>query len=232
MKLTALHFRKATPLCLFILLLSACGGSGSDTPTGPRVSILYAVAQDGEAQDKAALNNALDTVQAWYKSELNGKTFVGNVQSCSLPNVADYYAVDSRSKVLEDVASCESVKLDDSNTRWLIYADVTHECRTPGALELSDETVNVFSRLELDGLTGRGYADDCGNVYERSPQYYEGQMAHALGLSLGLRYPAGCFEDKSNCDEDSLMWTGYTQFPDTYLSENDKTELFKTPFIR
>lgn len=224
---------KRSFISLFVCLLLAACGSGSG-PKEPRVSVLYAVANDGTERDSATLDSALKTVQAWYKSELGGPTFVANasVVSCTLPNIADYYAINSYSKVLEDVAACEGVNLDDADIRWLIYADVIHECATPGDLGLAATGRSIFSRLELDGLAGRSATDDCGNAYERTSNYYQGQMAHELGRSLGLINPSGCLEDDPTCDDEALMFSGFAQFPDTYLTAEDKAELLKTRFIK
>ena len=224
--------KRSIAALIVCLLLAACSSGGA--PDEARVSVLYAVAQDGSERDSAALTDALKTVQTWYKSELGGPTFVANasVVSCTLPNIADHYAIDSYSKVLEDVAACDGVNLDDADTRWLIYADVIHECATSGELGLAATGRSVFSRLELDGLTGRSYADDCGNSYERTPTYYQGQMAHELGRTLGLSSPSGCLDDDPSCDDGALMFTGFAQFPDTFLTAEDKTELLKTRFIK
>ena len=232
------HFFSFALLSLF---LAACGGSGTPGPStnsSPQVRAVYALPSDKSANsaDLDAISSALSQVKSWYAGELNGATFrtpSSPVLSCSLPNVADAYAVNSWDSLAEDIANCEGVNLADTKSVWLVYADVVHECDTDGALGLpnAQARLSISSRLELDGLRGEAYSDDCGNSYDRSPAYYRGALAQELGRALGLKAPAGCEADATSCDRGALMWEGFSQFPVTYLTNADKAQLQSSDFF-
>ena len=60
-----------------------------------------------------------------------------------------------------------------------------------------------------------------------------GGLGHELGHSFELPHPPGCDPGSSGpcTDPDSLLWTGYAMYPNTYLRQEDKDTLNQSPFF-
>src|SRR6266496_2132404 len=127
---TSRDFRLAL---LFVLILCAVADVGVRLEAAPagQVRVLYVMPQDRALRPDyyAAVQNAMLSLQSWYKDQLGGKTFsLFRVQpeTCQLPQPAAYYASDSWSKVLNDVQACAPVSYNSSAFVWVLYVDVVH----------------------------------------------------------------------------------------------------------
>jgi hypothetical protein len=201
------------------------------------VRLLYVLPQDRTFRSdySAAIENALKDLQSWYRTQLTGRTFSlfnSQPQTCSLPRPADYYAIDSWSKVLADVQSCAPVSHGSSVFSWVLYVDIIHACNAPGRLGAGANGITMMPRQDMDGLIGARVIDDCGMEWRQPITRWIGGAGHELGHALGLGHPPGCDQDLPSCDRNALMWTGYVTYPNTYLREDDKQILLASPFVR
>jgi hypothetical protein len=203
----------------------------------PVVRVLYVTPQDRTPRSDyyAAVANAPVNIQGWYKNQLGGKTFsLFRVQpeTCRLPQAADYYAVDSWTKVMTDVQTCAPVEYDDPVFVWVLYVDIVHACNAPGRLGAGTSGVTMLPRQDMDGLVGARYFDDCGKEWVYPPDRYIGGLGHELGHAFGLPHPPGCEAGLPTCDYNALMWAGFWQYPNTYLRSEEKQFLQESPFFR
>jgi hypothetical protein len=236
-------------LASIVLLLEGCGGG--DGPTRPDVTTTTTVLPSGSAsfvrtlyvvpndrdlrRDYAnAVRDAMRDLQSWYRDQLSGRSFVlftNEPEECRLPRAADYYAVDTWQKVLDDVQVCAPVARGARDTVWVLYVDVVHACNTPGRLGAGTQGLVMLPRQDMDGLIGARYLDDCGREYRLPPSRYVGGLGHELGHGFGLPHPPGCDEGSAICDQNSLMWLGYVNYPATYLRPEEKEYLLRLSFF-
>lgn len=214
---------------------AAGGGSGSG-----QVRVLYVIPQDRALRTdyNGAVQSAMVDVQSWYRDQLGGKTFTlsaSQPEVCHLPQAAAYYASDSWNKVLNDVQGCALVSNNSSVFAWVLYVDIIHACNAPGRLGAGGNGITMMPRQDLDGLIGVPIIDDCGVPYNQPPSRYVGGAGHELGHALGLNHPPGCDAGLAICDQNatnSLMYIGYSAYPNTYLLPADKQILFASLFIK
>lgn len=202
-----------------------------------KVRFLYVVPQDRtpRADYAAAIEMAMLNLQGWYRDQLGGKTFAlatSQPATCRLPRSADYYAIDSWSKVLADVQGCAPVSAGSGDVAWVLYVDVVHACNAPGRLGAGTTGLAMMPRQDMDGLIGARYISDCGEEYRFPISRYIGGAGHELGHALGLPHPPGCNEGLESCDRSALMWAGYASYPTTYLRDDEKLLLRQSAFIR
>jgi hypothetical protein len=230
--------------------LSGCGGfeaSPTDptptppfpTPVGQTVRLVYAVPSDRayRGDHAAGITAAFADLQNWYRIQLGGATFTlyaSQPETCELPQDADYFRADTWTRVMNGVQNCIPLASYDSpQYRWAIYADVVHECDTPGRIGAAMRGVTIMGRADLDGLSGNFVTGDCGPVQQRPLGRWIGGAGHELGHTFGLPHPAACQQGGMGfCDHNLLMWTGYLTYPDTYFDEDEKARLLESPFIR
>ena len=90
----------------------------------------------------------------------------------------------------------------------------------------------MVPRADLEGLTNPGIYYHCDEGPYNGPLgRWIGGLAHELGHSFGLPHPPGCDDGLSTCDEEALLWSGYESYPDTYLREDEKAVLRRSPFF-
>jgi VCBS repeat protein/Big-like domain-containing protein len=200
------------------------------------VRVLYLIPQDRSfrADYSSSVQNAMLSLESWYAGQLGGRTFSlfsAQPEICRLPQSAAYYAVDSWTKIYNDVQQCAPVSYGPSSTTWVLYADVIHACNTAGRLGAGTLGLTMLGREDLDGLIGAPVFD-CGIQYVFPPSRYIGGAGHELGHGFGLSHPPGCDAGLSTCDYAALMWAGYAAYPNTYLRADDKQILFASPFIK
>jgi len=174
-------------------------------------------------------------LQSWYRNQLGGKTFSlfnEEPEVCSLSQTADYYAVNSWSKVLSDVQRCAPVSYSSPAIAWVLYVDIIHACNAPERLGAGTSGITMMPRQDMDGLIGARYFDDCGMEYRLPIGRYIGGAGHELGHAFGLPHPPGCDAGLATCDRDALMWAGYSNYPATYLRTDEKQFLLSTPFFK
>jgi hypothetical protein len=200
------------------------------------VRVLYVMPQDRVFRSDfyTAVQNAMVSLQTWYSGQLSGKTFTlfaPQPEICQLPRPADYYAIDSWSKILADVQACAPVTYGPSSFAWVLYVDVVHACNAPGRLGAGAVGLTMLPRQDMDGLIGAPVFDDCGTQYFLGPNRYIGGAGHELGHAFGLPHPPGCDAGLPTCDFNALMWAGYSFYPGTYLRPEEKQFLLATPFF-
>lgn len=205
--------------------------------TGPSVRLVYAVPQDRMVRldYPAAVGQAFADLRIWYRNQVGGVTFTlfqAEPEACRLPEPASYYGVDTWTRVMTGVQTCLPAEYNSPDFRWVIYADVEHECDAPGRIGAASRGVTIMGSGDLDGLLGHTVIGDCGQVVSRPIGRWIGGAGHELGHTFGLPHPPGCAEGLPTCDRDSLMWLGYLSYPDTYLSEEEKQRLRTSPFFR
>ena len=205
------------------------------------VRVLYVAPADREFRDDYSdgISKAIVDVQSWYRRQLDGLTFdIYSVipEQCHLPGNEEYYNHgDVWAKVLEDVQPCAPVQHGISRFTWALYVDVTERCGEPHELGRGGDGITM---LQTDGLhlaqtpeTTEEYTY-CADTFHRTFGGIMGGLAHELGHTFGLPHPPGCEEGLSTCDYPALMWDGYGSYPDTYLRDDEKAVLRRSPFIK
>jgi hypothetical protein len=76
-----------------------------------------------------------------------------------------------------------------------------------------------------------GPVSECGESFDFPVGRYIGGLGHELGHTFGLPHPPGCDDGLPTCDENALMWAGYVSYPDTYLRDDEKQMLLKSPYF-
>lgn len=163
----------------------------------------------------------------------------------------DFYARGNAwEKVVEGVQHCAPVRgwadggtydAPGSTTTWVVYPDVEEACDDVNeAGEYAHELgaggwgLTLLGRDDVEGVTNQGgeyyYCDE--GPYYGSLGRWIGGLAHELGHALGLPHPPGCDEGLPTCDYPALMHDGYQAYPDTYLRDDEKAILRRSPFIR
>lgn len=183
------------------------------------VKVLYMFPTDRPVNGAylAAVRHAIADVQQWFKQHLIGRTFhIASVEIFPLQHGADYYKVDSWRLIQAEVQPSSSFV-------YVVYADVVRECHAPPAQRLGAAIpgLTILPRQDMDGLCGLPYFDECGRQYHYPPSRYIGGLAHELGHTFGLSHPAD--------DQAALMWTGYVNYPNTYLRSVEKESLLNHP---
>ena len=220
------------------------------------VRVLYVVPADKEFRNDYSdgLSRAIVDVQGWYRRQLDGLTFdIYSVipEPCHLPGNEEYYSrVDPWQKVLDDVQSCAPVVAGVSVTdlvprdgplpgssrfTWLLYIDVVEACdgREGQGFGAGWDGVAMMASGDLEGLSNPGPYSACdGGPWQGTLGRWRGGTAHELGHTLLLPHPPGCEETLPTCDRGALMWDGYGDYPDTYLRDDEKAILRRSPFIK
>jgi hypothetical protein len=202
------------------------------------VRVLYLVPADGEQNPDypPAIAAAISSVQGFYKDQLGGTTFhfaSASPELCVLPGTSQFYGTGSWTKVLTDVQGCEPVGAFGSDILWVVYADVPDvPCGDPGRLGASLPGLSMFPRSDLLGLTGHTVlTDTCGNTFSEPVTRWYGGLGHEMGHALGLPHPPGCEANLPTCDVNALMWAGYANYPETYLTADEQVSLRTSTFI-
>ncbi|WP_373991326.1 DUF4214 domain-containing protein [Duganella sp. BuS-21] len=207
-----------------------------------RLQYIYAYPTDRtyNAGWSRALQASAAHLQQWFKSQLGGPTFT--VQSvepkiCQLPGAsAAYFDTNTWSTVAKDLRDYCGVDYSRTDTDWIVYADVLHKVDTPGRLGAGAIGLAMFPRQDLEGMGGAPcVVSDEGVTYCFDQIRWSGGGAHEIGHTLGVPHPAGCDGGLPTCDSyaaNSIMWTGYTIYPDTYFVPEAKTILLNSRFIR
>ena len=201
----------------------------------PTVRIIYAVPTDREvhAPYPSAIKTAIHHVQRWYAERLDCYTFAleGPIpQVCMLRNASEYYErAGGWDRILADLQECAPVAHGSRHYVWVVYPDVRFDCEL-SELGAGGDGVTILHRGDLDGLVSPKAYELCGYP-PRGAYGWIGGLAHELGHAFGLEHPPGCEEELSSCDYDTLMWAGYLDYPDTYLTTPDRITLRASPFF-
>ncbi|MBI1743376.1 hypothetical protein HYR54_09990 [Candidatus Acetothermia bacterium] len=222
--------------------------SGSD----PVVRFVYLIPSDKESRKdySLAIEAAAKHLQIWYRNQMgNGKTFELQgpvVEARSTSHTAAWYSTHNSGSdykywfwdnVLADGFELTGGKFDDSGSRWIYYIDADPGCgnnveQVGGA---GTHGVAELPANDLRGLMGEGNKSPCvGNTPDNAPPCrWVGGLGHELGHSFELPHPPGCDPGSSGpcTDPNSLLWTGYAIYPNTYLRQEDKDTLNQSPFF-
>ena len=221
-----------------------------DVPVSVRVPavvrVLYAVPSDRDfrSDQSEAIRRAMVGVQAWYRGQLDGLTFLlhdNTPQHCRMSQPADHFSHGSWQKVVDEVQHCAPVSEGSAGFSWVIYADVVDECGDPYAgfdeLGRASSGLTILAREDLNGLVD----DDADHYYcaggvlhgpiDDPYGRWEGGAAHELGHTFHLPHPPGCDEGADTCDFDALMGGGWRTYPDTYLRLDEKEALLRSVFF-
>ena len=211
------------------------------------VRFVYLVPADKEEKTeyRQSIENAARHLQLWYKNQLgNNRSF--NLQD---PVVEVYKTSHNESwystnpdadwsgewkfwfNEVNDAFSLTGGSFEDPNNFWIIYIDALPECPLLQGGGLSH--VAAMGVNDLRGLIGLSWLPICDEyVPDYSPCRYVGGLGHELGHAFGVPHPPGCDDGQPvTCDYESIMYTGYLNYPDTYFSENEKGIINASAFI-
>ena len=248
--------------CILLMgMMAACDGKGSlldteasgstqsehttrtpipmaaSTPRTPMVQVIYAVPSDRDENLRyvEAIRHAILDLQKWYAEQLNGFTFAiesPTPLTCAVEAQAQYYeGYDGWNRVIDSLQHCAPVEHFSDEYVWAIYIDVESDCSGISELGRGGEGITILTGDELKGLLNPDTFVHCG-YGPRATGGWIGGLGHEIGHAFGLNHPAGCDEDLSTCDYDALMSAGYWVYPDTYLTDDDKAILEKSPFLQ
>ena len=209
-----------------------------------RVRIIYLVPSDStiNAAYTLSLENAARHLQNWYQEQLgNNLTFQLNdpvVDIYQTPHESLWYANNPNgslfttfwNNVLQDGFMLTGGMFNDPDNIWIFYIDALNACGQCGGCGGSG--CAVISANDLRGLVGLPWIPICpGEGRPYTPCRYVGGLGHELGHAFGVPHPPGCDDNEPGCDYNSIMWTGYTLYPECYFSEEEKTMLKNSAFI-
>ena len=224
------------------------GGQSAEVPVSVRIStrtagtvrVLYVSPADRQfrADYSEGITNAIVDLQSWYRRQTGGLTFSlyeSTPEHCRLPEPEDYYVRegDAWPKVQEDVQPCAPVENGRSSFVWVVYTDLSEMCDDHG-FGVGWNGIASMARTDLVGLAQAGTRYHCGYTLDDPLSRWIGGTGHEVAHALAnLRHPPGCDEGLPSCDpvSSSLMAYGYTTYPDTYLTVEDKETLLRSPFI-
>jgi hypothetical protein len=207
----------------------------ADRPRLTRFVYLAPADRPVRADYQTAIGDGARRLQSWLAGELGGATFrttSNPVEVCRSSRPAAEFAVHPWSQVTAELSNCVAWRYDDPLFRWVVYADVPSACGDPDRLGGGRRGVTIMGEQELQGLAGAvETTDPCGRVSTDPAGRWIGGLGHELGHSLGLSHPWGCDDGLPGCDTDSIMWTGYVEWPATYLGDAERGALVANPFL-
>ena len=211
----------------------------------PKVHLIYLVPADVEVRRDHVQNlrDAALNLQAWFATALGtGETFIlANpiVEIYQTEHDASWYrtnpAGDNQAfwfwfNATADGFAATGGQFYDTDDIWLFYIDAAPGCgqATGGAA-----SVALLPANDLRGLAGEPTINTCTGAIEQGwgPCRWVGGLGHELGHALGLPHPAECESRSPECPTFTLMWLGYTSYPHTGFTTDDRALLAQSPFI-
>jgi hypothetical protein len=211
-----------------------------------QVRVIYLVPADKtfRADYQSAIANAIGSLQRFYRDQLgNSNAFslhAPTVEFYQTPHAAAFYSTGANARaggfyetVLADGFALTGGGFNDPNNRWIFYIDADQIC---GQYIGGTSGIALLAANDLRGLTGQRNVPVCAN--EQPDPFgvnrWIGGLGHELGHSFNLPHPPGC--DNGSCTggsfaSNSLMWFGYASYPNTYLLDDNKTQLLATGFF-
>ncbi|HVF44014.1 MAG TPA: carboxypeptidase regulatory-like domain-containing protein [Pyrinomonadaceae bacterium] len=222
------------------------GAAAGQTPAqGARqVRVVYLVPSDRNvrADYRNEIAKAVSDVQRFYREQLGGglafSLHAPAVEVYQTPHAAAFYSTGNGSgsfwaRVLGDGFALTGGGFNDPDNRWVFYVDADPAC---GQGIGGTQGVALLAANDLRGLTGQANVPVCPNDFPDTfgVNRWVGGLGHELGHTFDLPHPPGC--DAGRCAggshaANSLMWTGYAFYPNTYLLDENKTQLLATSFF-
>ncbi|MFC0170557.1 DUF4214 domain-containing protein [Pseudoduganella danionis] len=206
------------------------------------IRFVYAIPADRSYNPSwfRAIQAAAPDLQQWYKSQLGGASFTVAAiepQICMLPSPSSaYFSTNTWNTVSNDLRTYCGLDYSRSDIDWIVYADVLHDVNTPGRLGAGTSGLAMLPRQDLEGLGGAPCTvSDEGVTYCFPQTRWLGGAVHEIAHTLGVPHPAGCDSGLPACDSqaaNSIMWAGYTNYPNSYFVAESKASLLNSRFIR
>lgn len=216
-------------------MASRSPSSKVSTSSRPNVRTLYVVPADEEPdlRFERAVSAALMEVRDWLAVQLGGPTIDLYEQVVDVrrgPHPAawfrehDGHGSPPSHWFWENAIAAAGARFDDPRHRYVIYIQAE-----PAAGQAIGGTSGVclLPLHDLLGLDGRSMWPA-----EAAVSRWVGGLAHELGHALGLPHPVPCDSEPGHPNCRSLMYSGFRDWPDTYLLESEKQQLRTSPFIR
>ena len=184
----------------------------------------------------AAIRKAVTGLKGWFAQQLGGRTFRSKVSWFRLPQTEAWYQTNPQSRPA-DARFWESVvggafgvtggRFDDPDNRWIYYFDGDP---LPGQYYGGTNGVALLPANDLRGLVGDPLKPINPGDPTVNPGFdrWVGGLGHEMGHALGLPHPPG---SPGGADDRALLYLGYLDYPDTYLTQADKAALLASPFI-
>ena len=211
-----------------------------------QVRVIYLVPSDKNvrADYQNEIAKAISDLQRFYREQLGGglafSLHAPAVEVYQTPHAASFYSTGDNARpggffegVLADGFALTGGGFNDPNNRWVFYVDADPAC---GQGIGGTQGVALLAANDLRGLTGQANVPVCPN---ESPDTFGvnrwvGGLGHELGHTFNLPHPPGC--DAGHCTggsfaANSLMYFGYAFYPNTYLLDENKTQLLATNFF-
>ena len=226
-------------------------GKSRTAATPKLVRLIYLVPSDRVLRNdyRTGITNSILHLQTFYQNELgNGLRFTLHdpiVESYTLSHPAEYYRSTPSSQtspqylwfwenVVIEGLTLTGGGFNDPNNRWIFYIDADLLC---GQVIGGATGVSVMAKNDFRGLVGEQNVPACPAELPDNGGYFRwvGGAAHEIGHSFGLPHPPGC-GGPGGCTggstaANSLMWSGYAIYPNTYFLSSDKLTLLSTGFF-
>jgi hypothetical protein len=199
-----------------------------------KVHFIYIVPADKEEIGTQAIENCAKHLQAWYKWQMNGKTFTlanpivtvyhSTHEAAWFPNNPVDGATEKGwywSNSLAQARDLAGVHWSQPLDSYMLYVDTLPN---PGQRAGGTKARNTDSGIAL--LSGDDIASLMGiaNRHNWTQCRAIGGSGHELGHTFGLPHPA-------NHNPAAIMWTGYGRYPACILQDADRAILDLNSFF-
>ena len=204
---------------LSVVILAIAQLSFAET-TSPKVNFFYLVPSDRDYNQayEDGIEKAALSIQSFYSQQLGGSVFATSdpiVEVVYSINDTAWHADQMWNRAIDTV----NAKFYDPNNIYIIYVDAQASC-TPNNTIGGTSGIAVMGVNDLHGLAGEPIEASCSGSFDLSEESrWIGGLGHELGHALGLPHPLGCDDDdvSTSCDNDSIMYLGFRDYPDTHL---------------
>ncbi|AIZ62633.1 hypothetical protein PK28_01160 [Hymenobacter sp. DG25B] len=220
-------------------------GSGREA-LPPQVRIIYLIPTDRTYNPTyaTAIGNAALHVQSFYQQQMgNTKTFTLRepvVEVYQTPHDAAWYQTNPNGNnfaqffynVAQDGFAAVNGMYYDPQNVYVFYIDAEAACGQCGGC--GGGGIVVMDSNDFKGLLNLPTTRYCPTDPEPphyAPCLYVGRLAHEMGHAFGLPHPPGCDDGLPTCDYSDLLYLGYVDYPNTYISQAEKDTLNQSPFF-
>ena len=209
----------------------------------PEVRAVYLVPSNRvlEPGYRLGIEKAMRQVQAFYRSELGGRTFRLHdpvVEVVRTPHTVSWYQSQAPAAdpvyrfwngVTSDGFSLMGAQFNDPDDRWLFLIDADPLCGQVGGA--GTQGVAVVPKNDSRNLLCESLVSACpGDQQFPGICVSTGGIGHEIGHAFNLPHPSpgSCPAPDTSCSS-ALMWTGYLAYPDAYFLDDDRTSLVNSP---